>query len=95
MDMDGRWDLAPAYDLCHTYNPSSPWVSHQALSVNGKRNGITRDDFMAVARQMNIRNAKNIIDHINDTVQNWSRHASQAGVDGRLEAAVKKTLKGI
>jgi serine/threonine-protein kinase HipA len=92
MGKDGRWDLAPAYDLCHTYSPSSPWVSHQALSVNGKRTGITRDDFMVVAKQMNIRNAKNIIDQIDSTVRNWSRYARQAGVDGRLEAAIKKTL---
>jgi serine/threonine-protein kinase HipA len=92
MGKDGRWDIAPAYDLCHTYNPSSPWVSHQALSVNGKRTGITRDDFMAVAKQMNIRNAKNIIAQIDNKVQNWSRYARQAGVDARLETAVKKTF---
>ena len=34
---DGKWQLAPAYDLCHAYRPNSMWVSQHALSVNGKR----------------------------------------------------------
>jgi serine/threonine-protein kinase HipA len=92
MDRNGKWDLSPAYDLCHTYNPSNPWVSHQALSVNGKRADITRDDFLAVSRQMNIKKSVSIIDQVNDTVQNWSSYAKETGVAATLEKAIRNTL---
>lgn len=92
MDKEGNWSLAPAFDLCHTFSPANPWVSHQALSVNGKRSGIGRDDFLQVARQMNIRKAAGLIDKVNDVVQNWDRHAADTGVDKKLKQAIKSTL---
>jgi serine/threonine-protein kinase HipA len=67
-------------------------VSHQALSVNGKRTDITRDDFMSVARQMNIKKAGSIIDRVNDAVQNWSKYAKKTGVSSNLEKAIMQTL---
>lgn len=92
MNRSGKWSLAPAFDLCHTYNPANPWVSHQALSVNGKRSGITRDDFMAVADSMGIKKPGNIIDQVNNAVQSWDRWAKEAEVDSKLRRSVKSTL---
>jgi len=92
MDRNGTWSLAPAFDLCHTYSPANPWVNHQALSINGRRLNITREDFIAVAKAMNVRKAKDIIDQVNDVVQNWSKYAGETGVDGEIEKAVKSTL---
>jgi serine/threonine-protein kinase HipA len=67
-------------------------VSHQALSVNGKRTNITRDDFLSVARQMNIKKAGIIIDQVNDMVQNWTRYAKKTEVSAKLEKAIRQTL---
>ncbi len=92
MDRSGKWRLAPAFDLCHTYNPANPWVSHQVLSVNGKRSGITRDDFMAVADSMGIKKPGNIIDQVNDTVQSWDRWSKETEVNAKLRKSVKSTL---
>jgi serine/threonine-protein kinase HipA len=92
MNSEGRWDLSPAYDLCHTFNPLNPWVSHQALSVNGKRTNITRADFLEVAKQMNIKKAGSIIDQVNDAVQSWSRYAKETNVNPTLKKAISKTL---
>jgi serine/threonine-protein kinase HipA len=92
MDREGKWDLSPAFDLCHTYNPSNPWVSHQALSVNGKRADINRDDFLEVAKQMNIKKAESIIEMVNDAVQSWSRFAEQTWIAPELLKSIKSTL---
>jgi serine/threonine-protein kinase HipA len=92
MDRNGKWDLSPAYDLCHTYNPSNPWVSHQALSVNGKRTNIIRDDFTSVAKQMNIKRSGIIVDQVNAAVQNWRSYAKETGVAASLEKAIRQTL---
>lgn len=65
---------------------------HKALSVNGRRLDITRNDFLAVANAMNVRKAKEIIDQVNVVVQDWSKYARETGVDSDIEKEVKSTL---
>ncbi|MCX6235745.1 MAG: type II toxin-antitoxin system HipA family toxin [Bacteroidetes bacterium] len=92
MDKTGVWKLSPAFDVCHSYRPGSTWVSQQSLSVNGKRKDITRDDFLSVAKKMNIKKAENIVNQINKTVQNWKHYATQVDVSPELTGAIQKTL---
>lgn len=87
-----EWELTPAYDICHAYRPESTWVSQHALSVNGKRKDITKDDLLAVAKSMNIKKAASIIQEINDTVQHWPEFAEEAEVRTDLRDAIFKTL---
>ncbi|MCH2450472.1 MAG: type II toxin-antitoxin system HipA family toxin [Gracilimonas sp.] len=88
----GKWELAPAYDLCHAYRPGSEWVSQHSLSINGKRKDITRNDLLSVARAMNIKKASAIIDQVNDVVMNWNDYADATGVDPELRDAIGETL---
>ncbi len=92
MERDGEWKLAPAYDICHAYRPGSPWVSRQSLSINGKRENITYNDFILVAKRMNIRKARNIILDVNGVIGKWLRYASLTGTDTALAGAIEKTL---
>ncbi len=95
MNKEGEWKISPAFDVCHSYRPGSSWVNQQSLSVNGKRQNITRDDFLSVAKQMSIKKAPNIIDQINMIVQNWSHYADLVEVSHELESAIQKTLINI
>lgn len=76
----GKWKLSPAYDICHAYDPSSIWVNSQTLSVNGKRNKITKHDLMTIAKSNNIKKGEQIIKDINQVVRNWSDFANQCEV---------------
>lgn len=89
---DADWELAPAYDICHAYRPGSVWVSQHALSINGKRKEILKQDLMVVAKSMNIKKAEMIIDEINKTVNNWEDFASQAKVSHEKTKAIGQTL---
>lgn len=89
----GAWTLAPAYDLCHAYRPDSVWVSQHALSINGKRQNITRDDLLAVAKQMNIKKAAAIIDNVVAVVSQWPQHAKDQGVDKEKVKAIGQTVE--
>ncbi|MCF0183006.1 MAG: type II toxin-antitoxin system HipA family toxin [Bacteroidaceae bacterium] len=80
MDKGGKWSLAPAYDLCYSYNPDGKWTSRHQLALNGKQSDFTREDLMAVATNIGIRNAYEIIDSITDVVGNWSDIAQDCGV---------------
>ncbi len=95
MDKSGTWKLSPAFDVCHSYRPGSAWVSQQSLSVNGKRQNISRNDLLAVAKQMNIKKADSIISQINDTVQNWKIYSDRVHVSPELTHAIQKTLLNI
>jgi serine/threonine-protein kinase HipA len=92
MTEDGKWRLSPAFDICHSYRPGSIWVSHQSLSVNGKRQNISRNDFLSVAKQMNIKKAPSIVSDINKIVSNWLEYAEQTKVTPDLRDSINKTL---
>lgn len=92
MDKTGQWKLSPAYDVCHAYRPGSEWVSQHALSINGKRNNITKTDLLDVAKQMNIKKAETIIKNVSEVVSNWNQYASITKVDKKLKQAIQKTL---
>jgi len=92
MDKSGKWQLAPAYDVCHAYRPNSEWVSQHALSINGKRKDITKTDLLNVAKQMNIKKAESIINHISEVIINWENYAEKVNLELPLKEAIQKTL---
>jgi len=81
---DSDWELAPAYDICHAYRPDSIWVSQHALSINGKRIGIEKDDLITFAKAMNIKKSKTIISEINTKVQHWNNYADDVNDNTKL-----------
>ena len=88
----GRWELAPAYDLCYSYDPGNIWVSQQTLSVNGKRKSITKADLMTIAEANTIKKGEKIIEEINEVVRNWEDFASQAKVQNKLRDTITANL---
>jgi len=86
------WQLAPAYDLCYAYRPDSYWVSQHTLSLNGKRKDHTAADLLAVAKTMNIKKAKHIVQEVRDVVSQWETYATSVGVDAQKTATISKNL---
>lgn len=91
----GKWELAPAYDLCHAFRPGSDWVSQHALSINGKRKNIKREDLMTIGNSIHCKNASVIIDEINDIVQDWKIFADEVQVYLKLRDEIGGTLINI
>lgn len=88
----GKWELAPAYDVCHAYRPGSEWVSQHALSINGKRKDITKSDLLVIGESIRCKKASEIVDEINHTVNQWKTFADEAKVKPNLRDAISKTL---
>ncbi len=89
---DAAWELAPAYDVCHAYRPNSIWVSQHALSINGKRRDITRNDLLQFAKFMNIKKAKTLILEIQNTIAQWRDFADTVQVDPIKRDAIWNTM---
>ena len=88
----GQWELAPAYDICHAYRPDSVWVSQHALSINGKRTEIKKEDLMTFAKAMNIKKSATIISEINSKVQDWNQYADKVTMNTKLRDSIQNTL---
>lgn len=88
----GKWELAPAYDLCHAYRPGSEWVSQHALSINGNRTNISKNDLMIIGNSIRCKNASLIIDEINDTVNHWVTFANEVEVMPALRNEIAGTI---
>ena len=86
------WELAPAYDLCYSYDPTNIWVSQHSLSINGKHKGISKADLMTIAKANNIKKGEEIIQHINKIVENWETYAEKAGVEELLWTRIEGHL---
>jgi len=92
MKKDEKWRLAPAYDLCFSFDSGNYWVNKQTLSVNGKRLGISKEDLMAIARDNNIKKGERIIEDINSIVKSWNIYAEQARVRKDLKERIYSNL---
>jgi serine/threonine-protein kinase HipA len=77
---DQKWTLAPAYDLCFSFDPSNQWVSQQTLSVNDKKLNIKEGDLIQVVKENSIKNGKKIISQISTVLKKWPAYAQKAKV---------------
>lgn len=92
LQQNGKWELAPAYDLCHAYRPDHRWVSQHALSINGKRKDITKADILLLASSINVKKADAIINEVSAVVSRWPDFADEVGVSGKLRDGIGDTL---
>jgi serine/threonine-protein kinase HipA len=77
----GAWELAPAYDVTHAYNPQGEWTYQHLMSVNGKFTGISRDDLMIVADQFAIGTGPRVLRKVAEAVAAWPDFAGRAKVN--------------
>jgi serine/threonine-protein kinase HipA len=76
----GAWELTPAYDVTHAYNPQGEWTYQHLMSVNGKFDRIARSDLLAVADRFGVRRPKDLLAQVRDAVAGWPGFADEAGL---------------
>ncbi|HEY0225887.1 MAG TPA: type II toxin-antitoxin system HipA family toxin [Mycobacterium sp.] len=93
MNRDGRWSLAPAYDLTYAYDPTGKWTSKHQMSLAGKRDAFTIDDLDKAASTAMLKQgqAKRILTTVTDAIARWPEHANTAGVPERTAKAIGNT----
>ena len=95
MDKTGRWSLAPAFDMTYSYNPQGKFTATHQLSMNGKRDGFTVEDFRACARvaQMKRGRAEAIIEDVTAAVEKWPDYAEEAKVISAWRKQILQNLR--
>ncbi len=93
MDKKGRWALAPAFDVTYSYNPNGAWTATHQMSINGKRDQFTLDDFKACAQKALLKRgrAEDLLHEVVTTVKRWPEFAERAAVKSDWIPKIKTT----
>lgn len=90
---EGRdFELAPAFDVTYSYNPTSPWVHQHLMSVNGKSIGIDVADLWAVGERHDVPGYRRIVREVLAAVDEWPTFAAASEVPEAATADIAATL---
>ena len=97
MDRTGQWQLAPAFDVTYSYNPAGEWTSSQQMSMNGRRDGFTLEDFTAAEKSAILKRGRGraIVREVQAAVGAWPECAAAAGVPEETAVRIGKTFRTI
>jgi serine/threonine-protein kinase HipA len=95
MDKSGNWSLSPAFDVIYSFNPAGAWTASHQMTLNGKRDDFTMDDFKACAKAASMKRgrAETIINEVRETVSRWKDYAEEAGVPVAVRDQIQRTLR--
>lgn len=93
MTRDGRWTLAPAYDLTHAFQPDGRWTNQHQMTINGKRDAFTLDDLRAVADVASMKRGRTeaIFGEVRAAVSEWAAVARRVKLDPEQAALIAAT----
>ncbi len=80
MNRDGKWKIAPAYDLTFQYKPDGLWTDVHQSSINGKYDNFTQNDLVEFGKIYGIKKTNNIIEEVIDAVSGWSEIAAEINI---------------
>lgn len=91
MNKEGQWSLSPAYDLTYSYNPEGDWTSNHQMSMNLKRSGFVREDFLECADTISFgrKRANEIIEEVITAIKKWPELAKAVGVKSNIIQDIK------
>lgn len=90
MDRDGRWRLAPAYDL--TFARGTGFTRQHQMTLGGKTDAFTRRDLLQFGGSIGLKkNGADVLDRVLDAVARWPRFAKEA----RVPSAIGHQVGGV
>ena len=93
LEEDGKWRLAPAYDVTFIFNMNGtgPNIGRR-LSIGGKIDEISKVDLLEFARQNEIMNAEAIINRVAEAIAAFENYAEITGITQPWRGIIQKTL---
>ena len=92
MGREGRWQLAPAYDLTFAFQPGNQWLQAHQMTAAGKRDGFTVADLREVGTHAGLKRGRavRILAEVADVVAEWPRIADEVGVDPAMRDRISR-----
>lgn len=95
MDRAGEWSLSPAFDMTYNYRRDGEWTASHQMSLNGKRDGFSIDDFLQCAEVVSMQRGRalEIVAEVADAITDWPAQASESKVPESRAAAIGNALR--
>lgn len=88
MDSNGKWKVAPAYDL--TFSNSGHGM-HSTM-VAGESANPTKKHLLELASYFKVKNALSIFNQVQEVVSNWKKYADDCGVSPESNKLIASTI---
>lgn len=89
-DEKDKWNLAPAYDITYPLDALLNYTRvTRALSVNGKRANINKEDILNLAKQFTIKNPMGIVDEVLEATKHFEPLAIQQDLPLKVIEKIK------
>lgn len=82
------WELAPAYDVTHAYNPRGEWTYQHLMSINGKFKEIEREDLIAETERFSVSRPADLLKDVRTALESWPTFSKAAGLSDSASARV-------
>ena len=93
LEENGKWQLAPAYDITFIFNINGTGPNiERRLSICGKTSSITKADLLDFAKQNGIKNANSMITRVAEAIKDFNRLATEYGITQPWRSIIQKTL---
>ncbi len=95
MNKKGEWCLSPAFDLTYSFDYTGKWTKVHQISLNGRRDGFSREDLLSFGDYCNLSNAKAtaIIERVLDAFSTFKNHAELYDVDDNLRDTILQSIR--
>ena len=95
MNRQGKWSLTPAYDVTYSYQKSGQWTSSHQMTLGGKRDDFTMDDFVNCGKTAQLKRgqAQKIVEEICAVVSRWRFYADAVGVLPNQRDKIQNALR--
>jgi serine/threonine-protein kinase HipA len=95
MDRSGNWSLSPAFDMVYSFQPSGQWTSNHQMTVNGKKDNFTLEDFEMCGKAALLKRGeyKKILHEIKQVISHWRDYANKVGLSPNQRDKIEKTLR--
>lgn len=92
MAPDGKWRLAPAFDVTWAYGGS--WSMTHQMTARGKDDDFTRDDLLAVGRAFDVsRDGAHVLEEVEAALVLWAPEARAAGLGQEWIRRIESTFR--
>ena len=93
LEENGKWRLAPAYDVTFIFNTNGTGPNvERRLSIGGKTSEISKSDLLDFARQNDIKNSNAIISRVVEAIGKYGECAERFGITQPWRGIIQKTL---
>ena len=82
-------------DVTYSYNPGGTWTAQHQMSINGKRDNITLENFSAFAKVAGMKRGrdKTILQEVQGAVAMWDGFATETNIPKSQQVRIAESFR--